>query len=62
MPERAPRDYASDGSDRSGEFRVRAGWFGIAILEEKIFYRDGSVSWRRCNWLSRPIEFVAKER
>ena len=42
-----PIDFMSDGTAHVGKFRLRAGWFGIAILEEMLAYDDGRVIWRR---------------
>jgi hypothetical protein len=51
-PPPPPRDYSMDGTRRAGEFRIRTGWFGFAVLEEKVEYRGGEVRWkRRPNWL-----------
>ena len=45
-----PRDFNVGGFSPTGEVRLRATFFGFAIIEEKIEYRDGRIVWKRLRW------------
>lgn len=58
----APLDFRADGSCPLRVFRLRSVWFGLARLEQKVVYRDGSVVWRRYpSWMWPIILGVSQE-
>lgn len=42
-----PLDFNVGGWAETDSFRIRTGWFGFAVLEQLIVYRDGSSAWKR---------------
>ncbi|MCW5693818.1 MAG: hypothetical protein KIT48_15770, partial [Pseudolabrys sp.] len=52
-----PPPWNADGSHETGRLRVRPSWFGFAVVEELVEYRDGRQRWERIRWpqeLERP--------
>lgn len=54
-PRPEPSFTMMTGIRNTGAMRVRASWFGFAVLEEQIEHRDGTRKWRRA-W-PRSVEF-----
>lgn len=42
-----PLNYSPFGWAETQDFRLRTGWFGFAVLEQRFERDDGSCEWRR---------------
>lgn len=50
-----PSDYNILGFFGTGKVRLRPGWFGVAIIEEFVEYRDGRREWRKMDARNLPV-------